>query len=91
MQKFYEIDGKGFPLIGQASVIDENHNQTATIPIVDCLNVSDYQWQLDCLNDRINHPERYSRFENVEEVIAELRDWLAKHIDKAGEKVCVET
>lgn len=77
MQK-YKIYDKEYNIIGYKNVVDENKNIVGRVPIVDIPQISDYQWQLDCLNDRLQHPEKYEDFENVEETIAKLRKWLAE-------------
>ena len=39
-----------------------------------------YKWQLMCLNDRLENPEKYRKQgENVEEHIEHLRKWLDEH------------
>lgn len=77
MQK-YKIYDKEYNIIGYKSVVDEDGNFFGKVPIVDIPQISDYQWQLDCLNDRLQHPEKYEDIENVEETIAKLRKWLAE-------------
>lgn len=78
MQETYTIYGKEYPVVGHANVVDKG-KVTGTVPIVDIPQMSDYKWQLDCLNDRLEHPEKYEPFENIEEHIAKLRQWLAEH------------
>lgn len=85
MQKTYTIYGKEYPVFGHARVVDKG-KVTGTVPIVDIPQMSDYKWQLDCLNDRLEHPEKYEPFENIEEHIAKLRQWLADNKDKATER-----
>lgn len=75
MQK-YELAGKEYEITGYKSVVDEDGNFFGKVPIVDIPQMSDYQWQLDCLNDRLQNPEKYEKFENVEETIAKLRKWF---------------
>lgn len=48
-----------------------------SLPVVTMM--SDYKWQLDCLIDRLFHPEKYEKTENVLKRIAHLVDWLNKH------------
>lgn len=84
-QETYSIGGREFPVVGHAKVIDQNREVVGTIPTVDIPQVSDYEWQLDCLNDRLQHPEKYAPFEDVEEHIAQLRQWLATHKEKKAE------
>lgn len=51
------------------------------LKVINC-TMTDYKWQLNCLNDRIEHPEKYKGVdEDVDETIAELRKWLAEHTD----------
>lgn len=76
----YEIAGKEYPIIGYTTLKNGNGEVIQdAIPVLDIPQVSDYQWQLDCLNDRLEHPEKYAAFENVEERIAYLRKWLKEH------------
>lgn len=50
------------------------------IPVIEIETVSDYKWQLDCLNSRLENPEKYREGgEDVEAVIAKLRQWLEEH------------
>lgn len=74
----YKIYDKEYNIIGYKNVVDENKNIVGRVPIVDIPQISDYEWQLNCLNDRLQHPEKYEDFENVEETIAKLRKWLAE-------------
>lgn len=78
MQETYTINGKEYPVVGHANVVDKG-NVIGTFPIVDIPQISDYKWQLGCLKSRLEHPEHYTASENVEEVIAKLRQWLAEH------------
>ena len=48
-------------------------------PILEMPQVSDYRWQLEALEDRLRHPERYEERENVAAVIARLRAYLEKN------------
>lgn len=77
MQK-YKIYDKEYNIMGYKNVVDENKNIVGRVPIVDIPQISDYEWQLNCLNDRLQHPEKYEDIENVEETIAKLRKWLAE-------------
>lgn len=61
------------------SISAETPTKTATVPRLNIKQMSDYQWQLNCLNDRLEHPEKYAPFENVQERIEHLRKWLAEH------------
>ena len=76
-QETYSVGGREFPVVGHAKVMNRNREVVVDIP-----QVSDYQWQLDCLDDRLQHPETYAPFEDVEEHIAQLRQWLATHKEK---------
>ena len=46
------------------------------MPIVNIPMMSDYEWQLECLNDRLEHPEKYADSENVPQVIEQLKHWF---------------
>lgn len=85
MQETYTIGGKEYPVVGHVNVVDKG-NVTGTLPIVDFPMMSDYRWQLGCLKSRLEHPECYADSENVEEVIAKLRQWLADNKAKATER-----
>lgn len=65
------------------SVSAESSVKTVQIPRLKMM--SDYKWQLNCLNDRLEHPEKYADSENVEETIEHLRKWLTEHQAEAEE------
>lgn len=67
------------------SISAETTARTVSIPVLNLKQISDYQWQLNCLNDRLEHPEKYADSENVEETISHLRKWLEENKDKADE------
>ena len=54
------------------------------IPVVDIPMMDDYRWKLRCLESRLEHPEWYAPFEDVEKVVAQLRRWLAEHEEVAS-------
>lgn len=85
MQETYTIYGKEYPVVGHANVVDRG-KVTRTVPIVDIPMMSDYKWQLGCLKSRLESPENYADSENVEEVIAKLRQWLTENKAKATER-----
>lgn len=48
------------------------------VPVIETM--SDYKWQLNCLNSRLKNPEKYREGgEDVEAVIAKIRQWLQEH------------
>lgn len=65
------------------SVSAESSVKTVQIPRLKMM--SDYKWQLNCLNDRLEYPEKYADSENVEETIEHLRKWLTEHQAEAEE------
>lgn len=65
------------------SVSAESSVKTVQIPRLKMM--SDYKRQLNCLNDRLEHPEKYADSENVEETIEHLRKWLTEHQAEAEE------
>lgn len=69
----YTVAGKAFPVIGYT---DFNGK---LVPLVNIPSMSDYKWQLECLQIRIEHPEYYSDTEDVEATIARLKKWLEEH------------
>lgn len=81
MKMTYEVaPGLAFPVIGQATIVNKNGQPTGqTLPVVDVPMVSDYIWQLNALNDRLQHPERYEQDENLPETINRLKSWLKAH------------
>ena len=71
----YNICGQGFPIIGYNIVNGQ------TVPLVDIPMMSEYKWQLDCLNDRIKNREIYETLlhEDVDAEIEKLKKWLAEN------------
>lgn len=62
------IGGRDYPVIGYVST-----RETGTVPLVDIPMMSDYKWDLECLESRKKHPEVYRKMgEDVEAVIAKL-------------------
>ena len=75
-----EIGGRTYPVVGY--VARESTGQK--VPLVDIPQMSDYKWQLQALQDRLEHPEKYLALgEDVEAVIASLRQWLKEHSGEA--------
>lgn len=86
----YNIIGKEFPIVGYAALRNDKGEVTQdTIPIVDLPWVSDYKWQFDCLVDRLEHPEKYAAFEDVEERILHLKTWLLDHAESKEQERAV--
>lgn len=73
-----EINGRAFPVVGAVQIMD-GREAVGSIPATDIPMMSDYQWQLSCLNDRLEHPENYENRENLPATIARLRAWLKEH------------
>lgn len=73
----FSLNGKSYPVTGYLAVPG-----MPTVPLVDIPMMTDYQWQLSCLKSRLQHPEVYAQFENVEETVAKLRQWLAEYDQK---------
>lgn len=71
----FNICGQDFPIVGYYKVNGQ------TVPLVDIPSMSDYKWQLDCLNDRITNREIYETLlhEDVDAEIEKLKKWLAEH------------
>ncbi len=74
----YKIDNKEFPVTGYVKLNDN------FVPLVDIPSMSDYKWQLMCLQDRLEHPEKYQNREDVEATIERLKKWLEEHAKKEG-------
>lgn len=71
-----KIGGRCFPITSYA--VRESTGEV--VPLVDIPMMSDYQWHLRGLRDRLEHPERYRAIgEDVEEVVAQLQEWLEEH------------
>lgn len=76
----YKIGDKEYPITGYLNLEDEETGDPiGTFPIVDIPMVSDYQWQLDCLRSRLEHPELYEKSEDVPKTIEKIRKWLEEH------------
>lgn len=74
-----KIGTKDYPITGY--VKSKKHG---VVPMVDIPMMSDYKWQLQSLQSRLENPELYRRVlgEDVEAVIAQLRKWLEEHSDE---------
>lgn len=69
----HTVAGKEFPVIGYTDLNGK------AVPLVDIPSMSDYKWQLMCLQSRIENPELYSDTEDVAATIERLKKWLAEH------------
>lgn len=75
----YRLAGKEYPVSAHVKF-----QGGGSVPLVDLPMMSDYRWQQGCLESRLRHPEVYAKFENVEETVARLRQWLADHAPEGG-------
>lgn len=79
MARTMEVGGKEYTVIGY-----EKDTQGKSVPLLDFPMMSDYKWQLGCLNDRLENPQKYiDKGEDVEATIKRLRQWLAEHSKEA--------
>lgn len=74
----YTVAGQEFPVIGFVN------NGGHPVPLVDIPSMSDYKYQLMCLQSRLEHPEMYRNIlgEDVEAEIERLKKWLMENADK---------
>ena len=77
-----EFCGRSYPIIGY---VDDPRTEEP-VPLVDIHLMSDYKWQLQALQSRLDDPEMYRTGlgEDVEAVIAQLRKWLEEHRGKGA-------
>lgn len=76
--KTMKIGSREFPVIDYVTT-----KETGPVPLVDVPMMSDYKWQLSCLQSRLENPEPYRAIgEDVEAVITDLRRWLAEHSEE---------
>lgn len=73
----YEIERFIKNVNGKAVTVPEGTRGAS--PVIKFPMMSDYKWQLSCLEDRLEHPENYADKEDVPATIAMLRKWLAEH------------
>ena len=78
--------GEVYRLAGQAYPVTPGVKMQGglNVPLVDLPMMSDYTWQLGALKSRLEHPEVYAQFEDVEETVARLHQWLAENEPKGG-------
>lgn len=80
--KTMKVGSREYPVAGYVTT-----KRTGTLPLVDIPMMGNYKWHLSCLNSRLENPEMYrAAGEDVELVIAELRETLARY-DACGEVV----
>lgn len=81
--KDFFIEGIGkVPLVANVE-----SKKCGIVPLADVPMMSDYKWQLLCLKDRMEHPEKYDKTENVAETIANIKKWLSENAEKTLQKV----
>ena len=59
-----------------------NNSKKSGVVKIPVVTMSDYKYQEYALKDRLEHPERYEKTENVAETIAHLKKWLEEHKDE---------
>ena len=74
-----EINEKVYPITGFVQAENKETGEELTVPVVNIPIMSDRKYQMMCLNDRINYPEKYEAMENVEETVTKLQRWLREH------------
>lgn len=74
----YTVSGQEFPVIGFVN------NGGHPVPLVDIPSMSDYKYQLMCLQSRLEDPEMYRNVlgEDVEAEIERLKKWLMENADR---------
>lgn len=75
----YNVGGRNFKVKEYIKCKDSETAEIFFLPVVDIPMMSDYQWQLNCLKSRLEHPEYYEATEDVPAVIESLKRWLAEH------------
>lgn len=75
----YTISGREYKVEEYVKVKNKDTQEQYLLPLVDIPMVSDYKWQSDALESRLEHPEWYEKDENVSEVIERLKAWLSEH------------
>ena len=79
-KKKYTVGGREWNVEGWEAI-----EGVGVFPILDIPMVSDYKWQLEALEDRLRHPERYEEREDMAAVVERLRAYLEKNRED-GEK-----
>lgn len=72
------IGQKEYPIVCYAETFDES-GKSLLVPIADAAVTDCYKWNLGCLKSRLESPEIYAQFENVELKIEQLKQFLLKH------------
>lgn len=76
-----KIGGRAVPVVGYVPLGSTGD----TVPLVDIPMVSDYKWQQQSLQCRLDHPEWYAAIgEDVGATIAQLRRWLEEHNEESA-------
>lgn len=68
------INGVKYPVTGYAE-----HENLGVFPVVDMPIMSNYNWKMNCLQDRLKNRELYAQFEDVDAAILRLQNWLNSH------------
>lgn len=80
----YNVGGKEYKVEGYIKANVTETGEQFFVPLVDIPMTSDYQWFLDCLKSRLEHPEIYEKEEDVPATIEEIRHWLAEHTPESS-------
>lgn len=76
----YNIGGTDFPVKEYMTFPDLG--LSTPLPVIE--TVSDYKWQYDALVSRLNNRELYAEYEDVDEAIEHLKQWLKENRHKAA-------
>ena len=79
-KKKYMVGGREWNVSGWEVV-----EGVGVFPILEVPQVSDYRWQLEALESRLQHPEYYENREDMAAVIEGLKKYLEEN-RAAGEK-----
>lgn len=60
--EIYEINGECYPIIGYL----KDDNEEINVPVLSIRFMSDYKWHLRSLKSRLETPELYEEFEDVQ-------------------------
>jgi len=75
----YELYGKEYKVLKQIALKNEEGKIVGFAPLLDIPMMSDYQWQLGCLQGRIEQRHLYENHENVDEVIEKIKKYIIEH------------
>lgn len=83
------IHGKEYKVLTYVEIIDDRNDENKVVgklPILNIPMMSDFKWQVRCIENKLDNIEHFQKTENIAVSIFKLLKWCNDNIDKATEQ-----